>query len=184
MALSNWDTLAADEEGKPSNGALISPLGVVVDIYKNWIYVHDERAWAEGGSFVKPTVMQIEVGDVRYKDVSILARRGPQEGVYVVVVSDRKAMVGCGVYGYDGDTWVGVKPESVAWFADELRKEVQAGDSVLDEETLKKIDLLNTPRWNQGDVYLAKRLGVDVPMTGAGNAAEPIFTKLLPKPEP
>ncbi len=106
MALSNWDTLAIDHEGKSTNGVFISPLGVQVEIYKNWLYVRDEKAWQEGGSYIEPTIMHINEGNLHYKDVDILAKRGPQKGIYVLVYSGWEhsntfvAMAGSGVSGY------------------------------------------------------------------------------------
>lgn len=140
MALSNWDTMALDLESKANTGHLKSPLGVEVEIYKNWLYVRDEHAWQKGGSFINPTVMEIRAGDITYKDVFIKAIRGPQQGIFCVVYyhpfSDEKdedgnpyhdynkyvGFVGCGVYGYDGDKFVGVKPESVKFLQDYLQK--------------------------------------------------------------
>jgi hypothetical protein len=94
MALSNWDTMAVNAKGEPTNGVFTSKLGVTVEIYKNWLYLRDEKAWQEGGRFVKSTVGQIESGVLTYKDVSIVAKRGPQGGVYCVVKSERYDYVG------------------------------------------------------------------------------------------
>lgn len=127
MALSNWDTLAVDLKGEPQAGCFVSPGGVRVEIYKNWIYVHDAKAWREGGPFVADTVMQISEGQVRYHDVHIRAIRGPQDGVYVVCWHENTetgrddgvlnplltGMIGCGVSGFEGEKWVGVLPGSV-----------------------------------------------------------------------
>lgn len=53
MALSSYATMAFTHEGKPNNGAYISPCGVNVEVYKNWIYIYDEKAWQENGGFRK-----------------------------------------------------------------------------------------------------------------------------------
>jgi hypothetical protein len=128
MALSNWDTLAVNLKGEEIDGSFTSPLGVEVSFYKNWIYVRDPVAWQDGGKFVKDTVMQISEGVIDYKDVSIHAIRGPQNGIYAFVHSGYehddtfRGMIGCGVYGF-GDAsdgvdedgyapWVGVRPSS------------------------------------------------------------------------
>ncbi len=87
MALSNWDTLALDESGRPTNGVFTSPLGIVVEIYKNWLYVRDSKGWESGGGYVEPTIMEIQHGSLSYKDVQISAIRGPKNGVYCVVQS-------------------------------------------------------------------------------------------------
>jgi len=129
MALSNWDTAALNHKGEPINGIFTSPMGVTVEIYKNWLYVRDKKAWAEGGSFVEPTIMHVTSGDFIYKDVHLVAIRGPQEGVFAVVWSwdkERKnvlGMVGCGVYGFtDEGEWVGVTKDSLRWFQNRLQE--------------------------------------------------------------
>jgi hypothetical protein len=121
MALSNWDTFAMDFKGNPSSGEFVSPLGVRVEVYKNWLYVKDEKAWRKGGHFVDGTVMQVTEGIIDYQDVHIAAVRGPQDGVYTVIWNDdykhpAQGIVGCGVYGYKEKEWVGVEQESVEFF--------------------------------------------------------------------
>jgi hypothetical protein len=57
--------------------------------------------------------------------------RGPQNGVYAVVwvgSGGEKGIVAAGVYGYQDGEWVGVKQESVRWFADKLAAEDDADD--------------------------------------------------------
>lgn len=148
MALSNWDTLAVNEKGEPTNGVFTSPLGVSVSIYKNWLYISDKTAWREGCGYVEHTVMEIMEGSIRYMDVHIEAKRGPQNGVYAVVwvegykyaprdestdhklVEDAfdqtkypdRGMVGCGVYGFENESgdWVGVKLSSLMWFRETM----------------------------------------------------------------
>jgi hypothetical protein len=106
MALSNWDTLAVDETGQATNGVFESPLGVKVQIYKNWLYVTDPRAWREGGAFVANTIMEVNEGYLRYLDISIWAKRGLKNGVYAVVWTHKynpfevKCMIGIGCSGY------------------------------------------------------------------------------------
>lgn len=87
MALSNWDTLAVDHTGKPCRGLFTSPKGISVEFYKNWLYVRDPKAWHEGSSYVKPTIMQISHGSLTYGDVQIEAIRGPKNGIYALVYS-------------------------------------------------------------------------------------------------
>ena len=153
MALSNWDTLAVGLDGKPQSGFFVSPGGVEVSIYKNWIYVRDPKAWRDGGHFVKDTIMEINHGSVQYHDVEIQAVRGPQSGVYVVCWhvnygngSDEPTkytgMIGCGVSGYEDEGWVGVKPESVEF----LQKWISNKERMFsDEEVEKMMTELNNP---------------------------------------
>lgn len=122
MALSNWDTLAMlIHNHQPCDGTFTSPSGILVELYKNWLYIHDPKAWTEDSRYCHPVVMEIQEGILTYKDVEIRAFRGPQKGVYVVCTSydpknaknfDRSlGMIGCGVYGFTQDEeaeWIGV----------------------------------------------------------------------------
>lgn len=143
MALSNWDTLAVDLNGEAQAGCFVSPGGVKVDIYKNWIYIHDAKAWRDKGAFVSDTIMEIVEGHVRYHDVHIRAIRGPQEGVYVACWhedhQDKQTvitgMIGCGVSGYSGENWVGVTPESVTF----LQQWISKKDRMFSDEQIAEI---------------------------------------------
>ena len=107
MALSNWDTMAVDLSG-PSRGLFVRE-EVQVEIYKNWLYLRDARAWHEATGYSEPTVGRVAEGDLSYKHVKVLARRGPQDGVFAIVqsgwVDTLKVMVGCGVNGYGESAW-------------------------------------------------------------------------------
>lgn len=146
MALSNWDTLAVDLNGEPQAGFFVSPGGVKVEIYKNWIYVHDAKAWREGGSFSKDTIMEISHGEIQYHDVEIRAVHGPQQGVYVVCWHRGKdghtGMIGCGVCGFDKEDWVGVKPESVGFLQNWISNKERMWE---DEEVAEMVKHLNNP---------------------------------------
>lgn len=209
MALSSWDTLAANEKGESIEGVFVSPkCGVVVEFYKNWIYVRDEHAWQEESNFVKPTVMQIKLGNITYKDVQILAIRGPQDGIYAAVWTKQyqeqvegtpykepiiTGMIGCGVYGFDGGDFVGVTPESRDWFAAKLRETVeevveikQLGikdtykHPVLDvPDVLKSALTESVRRFNQGDAYFAARLDSKIPSTEPGKAEPTTMSKII-----
>lgn len=203
MALSNWDTLALNEKGESIGGAFRSPLGVVVRFYKNWIYVNDAKAWVEGGRFVQDTIMEVRSGDFHYKDVQVLAVRGPQDGIYAAVyttVYEKPSdgcdkckvargkhhaagcvdkietyvlgMVGCGVYGYNGDEWVGVDAESKLFLAEWIMNE----DSELPDD-LRNVDLSKALRFNQGDAFFAERLGQEIPATLPGQAQPSVLSQ-------
>lgn len=142
MALSNWDTLAIDLEGNPTNGIFISPKsGVKVELYKNWAYICDPKGWHEGGGYVKDVVGQVESGSLHYYDINIEAIQGPQNGIYVACWTvewpppkgeERKpkyyGMIGCGVYGFEGEKWIGVSKESFdflrSWISNIFDKEI------------------------------------------------------------
>jgi len=186
MALSNWDTMAVDLGGNPCGGSFASPQGVTVEFYKNWLYIRDEKAWVEGRSFVKSTVAHVNSGDLSYGDVHIVAVRGPQGGVYAVVTSGygekQIGMVGCGVYGFDGDEWVGVTAESKEFLQKFLLSEDQEGFAEFSDK-VRAVKLGGALRFNQGDAYVADRLGEDTPASEPGQAEKPILLQALDKPE-
>jgi hypothetical protein len=208
MALSNYDTLVIDEKGKSINGVFVSPLGVRVEFYKNWLYVQDERAWQAGGAHVKPTVMEVREGDIKYKDVQILAFRGPQNGIYAVVWNwDHKkdvtsGMIGCGVYAYSGKKFVGVRKQSARWLRKKLNETYTYSMlmPVLSKRKgttydMKQKDctapLYDVPkefqgkgleqglRFNQGDAYFARASGRSTPASKCGEPSTPILTQML-----
>lgn len=62
MAMSNYDLLAFDNQGKPCNGVFKSG-NTTARIYKNWLYVDNSKMWQKGESqYVKPTIAQINGG--------------------------------------------------------------------------------------------------------------------------
>lgn len=132
MALSDFDLLAVNEKGKPINGVHMSPLGVIVEIYKNWIYIKDPKAWRKESGWTKPTIMKIDNGSFFYLDVYGVVLRGPQGGAFVVVWHlDKRnrphGMIGCGTRAYIEDRrhryrFTGVTKKSLNWFRQELKK--------------------------------------------------------------
>ena len=179
MALSDWDTKALTHEGEFSSGEFVSPAGVKVEIYKNWVYVHDPKAWRQHGCFCEPVVMELQEGVTHYMDVKILVLRGPQRGAYVVAWSGYKfngtlkGMLGCGVYGYKGDDWIGVLPESLQWFQDRLREvEVDV------PKPFREINLTEGKRFNQGDAYFERKVGLINSPTKAGESPGTILQVL------
>ncbi len=190
MALSNWDTLALNKEGKPTNGVFKSTQGIMVSIYKNWLYVEDKDAWRDEDAFVEPIVMEIQEGRLTYKTIQILAKRGPQNGIYCVVYTlpyrDEKEkfnlMAGIGCYGFDGDKWVGVEPASVEYMAKLCTNDgelFEAADWMEVEEALHNIDFSKALRFNQGDAFFAIHGGVSTPASKVGKAEEPVIMKVI-----
>lgn len=188
MALSNWDTLAIDHNSDPMNGVIRSELGVEVEIYKNWLYIRDKVAWQEGGGYIEPTVMEIQSGNLIYKDVNVYAERGPQNGIYCIVctpvwINEEKgkkpnAMIGIGCSGYDGDEWVGVRSESVDFLAGMIKLNIDDLPWSY-EKILGNLNFKGALRFNQGDEYFANKLNSGVPTSKIGEAEEPIIMKAL-----
>lgn len=219
MALSNWDTLAVDLKGEAQAGFFVSPCGVRVEIYKNWVYIHDPKAWRKGGQFCEDVVIELQHGDLHYMDVEIRAVRGPQNGIYVACwhidwhVEDKKpaeytGMVGCGVYGFEGEDWVGVTPDSVEFLQKWIGKKERTWT---DEEIVIMMETFNNPdldpkehekwlrenctfdltkeiaaikldqatRYNQGDMFFAEKAGLPLGATEPGESEEPVILKML-----
>lgn len=189
MSLSDWDSLSVNENGKSIDGTFTTSSGVKVEIYKNWIYIHDEKAW-RNQRYSKPIVMEITQGSVIYQDLQLLALRGPQNGVYVVAWDTKdcakpRGMIGCGVSVFSKDRkhrtrHVGVMKSSLSWLKKELnKKETTYSTSTLYRgnsrpihrrhryedyvyyvpDVFRKLDLKKAERFNQGDVFLSRRQG-------------------------
>jgi hypothetical protein len=168
MALSNWDTMLLDQKGKPLPGSWTSPKGIKVEVYKNWVHIHDEKAWVEdGASYMKPIVMRMESGQIHYKDVEILVLRGPQNGAFLVAWSDiyskdykkHKVVgcIGCGVYGFSGDRYTGVTRTALKWFMKELNK------TTIDHDTMYSSDFIKGKWKKTKEIFKVVRAIHDAP---------------------
>lgn len=67
---------------------LVSPSGVRLETYKNWLTIDDPQSWRPG-AYLEPTVMHIHEGHVECRDVTVRAVRGPQDGVYILASTPR-----------------------------------------------------------------------------------------------
>lgn len=108
MALSNWDTLAFDNDGNPSNGTITNKDGNTVSIYKNWLYVRSNQLANVSKEFVDDTFAHINAGDIRVAGFQIYAHRAKnQQAVFCYVTSgygeEEIQMCGIGAYGYLSD---------------------------------------------------------------------------------
>jgi len=112
-----YDTLALNEKGESVNGIYVSPYGIEVEFYKNWIYIRDEKGHDEDVSFSNNVVMEFHEGLITYKDTNIVSVRGPQNSICAVIWSgygkDVTGMIGVSCYGYDKDKWVGVNEDTI-----------------------------------------------------------------------
>ena len=75
MSLSSYDCLAFDTEGLPCDGSMEIPHGTTVEIYKNWLYIGNKKMWVEDGSFVFPTIAQVNSGYVNIARLDISSER-------------------------------------------------------------------------------------------------------------
>lgn len=126
MALSDWDTLAFGPDGQPRAGLYINPAnGASVEIYKNWLYVRDEKAWyKENGPFARPIVMQISEGRLDYGGLQIVAvRHKAQRAVFALVSWSHRegdlykrehfGGIGCCAYINEVDWYLLYKPDQL-----------------------------------------------------------------------
>jgi hypothetical protein len=127
MALSNWDTMAFDENGEPTNGVIEGfAEGSACEIYKNWLYVRDTKMWTKDRHYIEPTIAKIEEGKVEVSDFNIEASRGPQNSIFVLVTSIRykkqkegqpyqppeiRRLGGIGCYGYGNPPYNDVRKQ-------------------------------------------------------------------------
>ena len=113
-------------------------------------------------------------------------------------------MIGCGVYGYSNRKWVGVNKSSIKWFMKEINKQetvcMNGSESHKDKngkwrikrtkdyykspvydipDEFKKLDLVNSKRFNQGDMYFKQHLGIALNATKPGKSKPTTFKKLL-----
>ncbi|MFT7880859.1 MAG: hypothetical protein ABXS91_10755 [Sulfurimonas sp.] len=174
MALSNWDVMAIDEEGYPTNGVFRSPSGVIVEIYKNWLNIHEEDS--------DDTTFSIHEGDLRYKDVNILAAKESEDSCFIVVWSGYKhdntfeAMYGIGAYAFEGSRCVGITEKHIDEFKKWIRNETDFGS-----EEVPSFD--NALRFNQGDAYFVKAFSGDISdvATRPGEAKKTIIEDMFSK---
>ena len=185
MALSNWDIMAWDTEGKSCVGFL-EKNGVRIEIYKNWVYIYDKEYLSGDKSnllkdYNRP-VMTLYKGFFDYKGFKIHAvRNESQNGIYIAVshtdwdeVDDegkngkKTYFFGIGCYGYsdDNDDWIGVTPETFEEFIEWIGRlpcEDFSSMYCQDEKYKRIVDNIkqNPYRYNQGDAFFAVEIGFD-----------------------
>jgi hypothetical protein len=174
MAMSNWDLMAWDDKGNTDNGRFIHNF-TQINIYKNWVYVCDEKAHNKYTSFKYPTIMSIHDGWVHYNGCDIITKRGKQDGIYVVVrVFDNgnaKYYYGIGCCAYRGNKCVGVTKTTYEDYMKWLRK-------LNKEEYVKVTKPKKLLRVNQGDMIIGD---IKKHSTLIGKASDTLISQLLGK---
>lgn len=128
MAVSNYDSVLVDGFGNPQRWFL-SPCEVRVEISKTVVDIFDRKAWRPLTGWKNGLVSRVTDGQLDYQDVSLVARRGPQGGVYVAAWVGTWVNLPVGVVGYgvpahnDRGQRVGISKRSLRWFAKSLRDE-------------------------------------------------------------
>jgi len=212
VALSNWDTMAINERCESIDGYWESPAGVGIGIYKNRLHIHDKKTWEDNDyQYSEPIIMMIQEGVLDYKDIHMVALRGPQGGIYVMVwhheyrddysTKITTGMIGIGCYGFEGEEFVGVTPDSIKWLSNEMNAQHEETSTMSsstgpngeweDEEftstyhdidipdEFRKLDLSKAIRFNQGDAYFADKIDSDLQATEPGKAKNTMMSKIL-----
>lgn len=107
-----------NETGKSVNGFGPTPEGVVVEVYKDWVYVSNAESPADSlskGSFASHTVMHVHEGNIKYLDTVLSVGRGPTDEVYCFAVCGDRAMLGIGYYDPDRVLTAGEVEQFRAW---------------------------------------------------------------------
>jgi hypothetical protein len=116
--LSDYDLLAFDQDGKPSDGYMTTGLGDTIEIRKTWLRVSSKKMWSKDSCFVEPVIARVNEGNVTVGPFRVEAVRGPQEGFFFRVRCQRQEwdnldysyysvsseMVGIGCYGWESES--------------------------------------------------------------------------------
>ena len=127
MATSDYETKMVDSHGNYVRD-FPSPCGVVVQVYKTVLHVSDRKAWRKKSGFTNGLVMCVTDGRLDYQDVSLVARRGPQGGIYAAVWRRVGfSTVGVVGYGVPEHVWrgrsTGITQRSLNWFGKSIHDE-------------------------------------------------------------
>lgn len=169
MALGNWATMCWDENGKPVLGRLTEG-EVTIEIYKNWIYIHDSAGWQERHGFSRAVVGEIHSGCVTYKRFRIIVDRHQTQNAMFFIIEYReyekyettklRQLFGVACYGYEGEERVGVTPETTTAFIEWL-DEIQDRWDIWWPIRPNTNDWKESMQYNQGTAYLLEKVGVE-----------------------
>lgn len=178
MALSNWATLALHSEDGLVNSEFEHEAGFTVQIYKSKIHIYDEKAFRGGCGFRNNLVMRIESGDCRYFDMRMDVWKPETNEVYLAANKGHRhddtyvGFAGCGVFGYDGEDWVGVREHQI----ERLRQHIQESSHVREED----FQIPEDAEYNQGDEVLLESVEGSVDSSELYNRGEePVLAQLL-----
>jgi len=191
MALSNWDTCAFDTDGNPCTGSMKGwRNGTWVEIYKNWMYVHDKKMWTNDRPYIKDTICEFTEGEIRLSDFEIYGKRGPQNAIFVYVESHKfnhktkeymiRRMAGIGCSGYSRHQYLGVTKTTykafIRWLKS-LKEELVFKDEAV--KWLEKVMKSKPLRYNQGDMFFTGKITPKLPATEIGKANMTILGQML-----
>lgn len=162
MALSNYVHLVWDEQGKQLNGLYDFDMGILVEVYKDWLYLHDYEVWNQNMSHFAPFVVkEIREGDFCYKQLFFLVKRlsyrktllfgvwreKEQDGMRLI-----KGMAGIASYAYEDEQYSGIDQRQWEGFVLEMKE--------LPFCFQQQFLPLSLTR-NQGDLFFLETLGLE-----------------------
>ena len=181
MALSNYDMLVLNHKGEPCRGEFISPFGIKVKVYKDWLYVDDTFGWTKKGGFAEPTVMEVNSSCLVYKDVNIVCDQRPTKHCDNTTLfciwsgweheNNMSGIVGICQFG-------NIQPDAIDELHEVLIKNFDS-DYCTIPEIFKLLDLSIGKRFNQGDMFFHDKIGTDAQCTVPGEAKNTMFGQLL-----
>lgn len=162
MALSNWAILGLNGDGLVEGEFADNQLGYTAEIYKSWVYIRDPTAHREDNGYKDDIVMKIDqTSELKYQRMYIDVWKPVSNEVYIAArtgyyhddESDVNVFLGCGVYGYLGEEWVGVTDEHLERLNKHLSK-----TTVVRRDSVTIPD--NTEGYNFGDLAILERSGI------------------------
>lgn len=181
--LSYFDAITWDEELHPSNGiSSPSEAGLTVEIHRNWLHVLAPSLWRPG-SLPSPVVLILSEGEGTILDVNLVARRGPQDGIYFAAWTvNGFALIGAGVRGTSAPpSYQGVTVASYEFLLSTLAD--WTAESRIPSHLLAQP--ANPLRFNQGNAWIARGAGTPVlDVSPVGQAQPPLIfsTPQIPLP--
>lgn len=183
MSFSDYHYLLLNKDGIVENDIFISPLHVKVQVYKNWLYVKDQKAWENGGQFVSPTVMEIQHGFLTYKDVLIYAKRGPNRGIYFVIWVEQynqyhfDFVIGLGMSAYRD--WIAYELKKLNMYSTKNKKDwslcITGTNNVYLDNVIKNRSILIHDAEQKGKEYDFKKHCIEIQKNNIDYLNEKIF---------
>lgn len=105
MAGLDYETTAFDHKSQLCDGTFEGDNGQSIMIYKDWVYIRDPRAWHDKCGYTKPTIAELQSGNLIISGMQLnVARSTSQRAVFVSMStyygSEQRFMAGIGCYGW------------------------------------------------------------------------------------
>lgn len=183
---SDWDAFACDERGNSTNGVSEpSACGVTVEITTNWLSIRQPSIHLAASPLPPPVIATVIEGEISIFDVTIVAARGPQDGIYFACwfpeADSFIGMVGVGCFGWTQPRlapYVGVLPSSIKHLFSLIDSWAEANRIPRLFRTLSSV---NCRRFNQGDAFVAAGAGIPLPSSVPGAAPDPEAVRFIQK---